>query len=47
MTPEGVFSGSDVDIVNIIMDKVGFNAIFKREKNWIGSAGSVSLISRG
>ena len=42
MTANGIFSGSDVDIINIIKSKVGFSVGFKREKNWIGSAGSVS-----
>ena len=42
MTANGIFSGSDVDIINIIKGKIGFSVGFKREKNWIGSAGSVS-----
>ena len=42
MTAKGTFSGADVDIINIIKEKVGFSAVFKREKSWIGSAGSVS-----
>ena len=36
-------SGSDVDVLNIIKSKLGFENRFKFERSWMGSASSVNL----